>query len=588
MVNSDSTAQIILLIFDANSRVTLTRASRSELWTVPGVVSGVPTDALTQSAARIASRVAGKDLQVHTGFRLRDTEFEPIEVFFALDEDFDVDASIGSEETCRVTLEQFYEMAARDPAILARPLPDLVAGLHENAVRIAYLNLPENDYIYRFRTDKQRNRAVYLIDERARELYHSALCETIKTAKRSKERTSAEPALLDFGPVNYVLPSHFGFCLGVQNAIERAYETLYTHQDRRVFMLSELIHNPFVNEDLLDRGLLYLQSDKGAPLNNPETRTPYWDSLTSDDIVIIPAFGATDEDKRKLIEKGIAVRLHDATCMLVEKVWKTARHLGHDGFTVIIHGKAEHEETKATFSNSAKNAPSLIVRNLTEARRLGQIILESDAAEKKQLLRYFAGKHTPDFDPSTDLDRIAVVNQTTLLRNETVAIIDYLESIYGQKHGGDTAVNHVYGQSRGDTLCYATQVNQDSLERALQQEVDVAVVVGGRNSSNTYQLFRLCANAIGKRAFYVQSERNILSLESIEHYRFPIDPSDPAGGRTEVRPFLSEQHPLRILVTGGASCPDGIIQKIIERINELIGREKLRSIDEVMASVTSG
>jgi 4-hydroxy-3-methylbut-2-enyl diphosphate reductase len=478
-------------------------------------------------------------------------------------------------------------MAAKKPACLAGPLPDLVAGLHANAVRIAYLNLPENDYIYRFRTDKQRNRSVYLIDERARDLYHSALCEAIKTAKRSKERTSAGPAILDFGLVRYVLPSHFGFCLGVKNAIERAYETLNTHQDRRVFMLSELIHNPFVNEDLRDRGLLYLQSDKGAPLNNPETRTPYWDSLTSDDIVIIPAFGATDEDKRKLIEKGIAVRLHDATCMLVEKVWKTARHLGHDGYTVVIHGKAEHEETKATFSNSAKNAPSLIVRNLSEARRLGQIILESNPTEKEQKLGYFAGKHTPGFDPSTDLDRIAVVNQTTLLRNETVAIIDYLESVYGRKHGTDKAANHVYGQSRGDTLCYATQVNQDSLERALQQEIDVAVVVGGRNSSNTYQLFRLCANAIGERAFYVQSERNILSLESIEHYRFPIDPTDPTGGRTEVRPFLSPQRQVRVLVTGGASCPDGIIQKIIERINELIGHDNLQSIDKVMATVTS-
>ncbi|RKX36282.1 MAG: 4-hydroxy-3-methylbut-2-enyl diphosphate reductase [Verrucomicrobia bacterium] len=478
-------------------------------------------------------------------------------------------------------------MATGASASLARPLPDLVAGLHENAVRIAYLNLPENDYIYRFRTDKQRNRSVYLIDERARDLYHSTLCETIKAAKRSKERTSAEPAVLDFGPVRYVLPSHFGFCLGVQNAIERAYETLNAHRDRRVFMLSELIHNPFVNEDLRIRGLLYIQSDKGVPLNDPETRAPYWHSLTSDDIVIIPAFGAADEDKRKLIEKGIAVRRHDATCMLVEKVWKTARHLGQNGYTVIIHGKAEHEETKATFSNSAKYAPSLIVRNLSETRRLGKIILEPDPIAKRQQLRHFSGNHTPGFDPSTDLDRVAVVNQTTLLRNETVAIIDYLESVFGRKHGKENTADHLYGQSRGDTLCYATQVNQDSLERALQQEVDVAVVVGGRNSSNTYQLFRLCANAIGNRAFYVQSESNIRSLESIEHYCFPIDPSDPAGGRTEVRSFLSPQYPIRILITGGASCPDGIIQKIIERINGLIGHESLRSIDKVMAAVTS-
>lgn len=587
MANSGSRAQVILLLFDANSRVMLKRAAGCELWGPSGTVSDVSTDAQLPAASSLARNAAGKDLQVHRGFRLNDEEIGAIEVFFALDEDPDDDASIDAEETCRVTLARFYEMATGAPASLARPLPDLVADLHENAVRIAYLNLPQNDYIYRFRTDRQRNRSVYLIDERARALYHSALCETIKAAKRSKERTSAEPAILDFGPVRYILPSHFGFCLGVQNAIERAYETLNTHQGPRVFMLSELIHNPFVNEDLRARGLLYLQSDKGVPLNDPETHAPYWDSLTSDNIVIIPAFGATDEDKRKLIENGIAVRLHDATCMLVEKVWKTARHLGRDGYSVIIHGKAEHEETKATFSNSAKNAPSLIVRNLDETRRLGEIILEPDPVKKERQLRYFSGKHTPGFDPSTDLDRIAVVNQTTLLRNETVAIIDYLESVYGRKHGKVEAADHVYGQSRGDTLCYATQVNQDSLERALRQEIDVAVVVGGRNSSNTYQLFRLCANAIAKRAFYVQSEQNILSLESIEHYRFPADPSAPAGGRDEVRPFLPPHRPLRILVTGGASCPDGIIQKIIERINELIGCENLRSIDEVMAAVTS-
>jgi 4-hydroxy-3-methylbut-2-enyl diphosphate reductase len=584
-VHNYSTAQIILLIFDANSRVMLKRGSPSEKWSASGTASGVPADAMIPFASKLATEATGTDLLVHRGFQLIEPETGPIEVFFALDENSTQSNSANNDETCRVTLERFYEMATATPAGLAHPLPELVPALQENAVRIAYLSLPENDYIYRFRTNKQRNRSVYLIDERARALYHSALCETIKAAKRGKERTSAEPAILDFGPIRYVLPSHFGFCLGVQNAIERAYETLHTHRDRRVFMLSELIHNHFVNEDLRARGLLYIQTDKGVPLNDPRTQTPYWDSLTSDDIVIIPAFGATDEDKRKLIEKGIAVRLNDATCMLVEKVWKAARHLGHDGYTVIIHGKAEHEETKATFSNSAKNTPTLIVRNLNETKRIGAIILENDPIEKRRKLRFFSGKHTSGFDPSTDLDRVAVVNQTTLLRNETIAIIDYLESVYAKKDGADNVGSHVYGQSRGDTLCYATQVNQDALERALQQRIDVAVIVGGRNSSNTYQLFRLCANAIGESAFYVQSETDIASLESIEHYCYPINPSDPTGGRTKVRPFLSPHRPLTVLVTGGASCPDGIIQKIIERINELIGPKSLRPIEEVMASV---
>ncbi|MBL4575979.1 MAG: hypothetical protein JKY51_07765 [Opitutaceae bacterium] len=181
----------------------------------------------------------------------------------------------------------------------------------------------------------------------------------MKLVKRQKERSPDLPAYLHFGPVSYILPSHFGFCLGVRNAIERAYETLSLNPNKRVFMLSELIHNPFVNEDLLERGLNYLQSDRGIPLPDPNTGKMLWETLTKNDIVIIPAFGATDEDKLRLIEKGLPLNQYDATCMLVEKVWKAARRYGKEGCTVIIHGKVEHEETKATFSNSAAFAPSL-------------------------------------------------------------------------------------------------------------------------------------------------------------------------------------------------------------------------------------
>src|ERR1019366_9461320 len=200
-------------------------------------------------------------------------------------------------------------------------------------------------------------------DEASRGLYQSQLCVAIKTIARQHERSAAAPVTLDFGAVRYVIPSHFGFCLGVKNAIERAYETLAENPSRRVFMLSELIHNPFVNEDLLRRGLRYLQPDKGEPYT-PDGRHAsdapavplLWDPLTPGDIVIIPAFGATDDDKRRLVRKGIAVCHYDATCMLVEKVWKAARAYGREGYTVIIHGKREHEETKATFSNTRRHA----------------------------------------------------------------------------------------------------------------------------------------------------------------------------------------------------------------------------------------
>ncbi len=259
-------------------------------------------------------------------------------------------------------------------------------------------------------------------------------------------------------------------------------------------MLSELIHNPFVNEDLLRRGLRYLQSDKGVPFTADglaaapgATPRQLWDTLTGDDVVIIPAFGATDEDKKKLVRKGLKVAQYDATCMLVEKVWKAARSFGRAGYTVIIHGKSEHEETKATFSNSRRHAPSLIIRNLEEARVLGDYIAAPDEAKRAALLERFAGLHTPDFDPDRHLGRIAVVNQTTLLMNETAAIIDHFKDVFAARHGAEGAEERVGGAGRKDTLCYATQVNQDALQRALALQLDAAFMIGGKNSSNAYQ-----------------------------------------------------------------------------------------------------
>ena len=194
-----------------------------------------------------------------------------------------------------------------------------------------------------------------------------------------------------------MIPSHFGFCLGVQNAIERAYEAVAANPRRRVFMLSELIHNPFVNEDLLARGLRYLQTDKGLPLRadgsvaaGPEDSAALWNQLTDDDIVVIPAFGATNEDKVRLIRAGLSIREHDATCMLVEKVWKAARRYAQEGFTVLIHGKSEHEETKATFSNSSSHGPALMIRNMAHAEALAEVIRAEGEAKLRLFEQSFA------------------------------------------------------------------------------------------------------------------------------------------------------------------------------------------------------
>ena len=488
---------------------------------------------------------------------------------------------------------QFLPLAhlTNRPADLAPSLAAVLAGIEPHLIAIPYLHLGENDYIYRFRVERERNHGIYEQDQSARALYQSRLCEAIKALNRTHERSANHPAVLDFGAVRYVIPSHFGFCLGVKNALERAYETLAENPDRRVFMLSELIHNPFVNEDLRRRGLQFLQTDKGRPfavgggLAQPGDTAPLlWDTLTDDDIVIIPAFGATDEDKKQLIRRGIRVAQYDATCMLVEKVWKAARAFGREGYSVIIHGKAEHEETKATFSNSRRFAPSLIIRGLEEARLIGDLILEPSAARTGAFTERFKDLFTPGFDPARDLGRIAVVNQTTLLMNETVEIIDYFRSVYRTKYGESEGDAHVGGSGKKDTLCYATQVNQDALSRALAEPLDAAFVIGGQNSSNTYQLFRLCEQAIGPRAHFIQSEENIRSRDDVQHYVFPAGGLNHAG-RMDRRTFPTGADPFRVLITGGASCPDGLIQQVIARINTLFPAGRLRTIEDVLASI---
>ena len=488
------------------------------------------------------------------------------------------------------------------PASLAPSLAAVLAALEPHLMAIPYLHLGENDFIYKFRPEKERNTSIYGQDAAAGALYQSQLCTAIKALARRTERTAAAPVTLDFGAVRYVIPSHFGFCLGVKNAIERAYETLAENPGRRVFMLSELIHNPFVNEDLLRRGLRYLQTDKGvpyavdggladvkpsfAPLRGATAgKATLWDTLTPADIVIIPAFGATDDDKRRLVRKGIALCANDATCMLVEKVWKAARTYGREGYTVVIHGKHEHEETKATFSNTRRHAHAVIVRNLEEARQLGEIIAAPGPVARERFDRLFAGKHTPGFDVEEHLQRVAVVNQTTLLMNETREIITQLRGVYAAVHGADApgSAPRVGGGGRNDTLCYATQVNQDALARALAEPLDAAFVIGGKNSSNTYQLYRLCAQQLGPRAFFIQSEAAIRSAREVEHYVFPGAGHGAQPGHAEARPWWNgDPAAQQILITGGASCPDGIIQQVITRINSFFPPEKLRRMEDVL------
>lgn len=565
-----------ILAFDGNNRLAVRRTgSGADLpFTGPDLEAAVGRlessfKDHTRPVERFAARAAGGSYRV----------------FFTQVEGPPAEAGIEMRSTLQLE---------SDPGALAPPLAGLLARLDPYLIEIPYLSLGENEFIYKFRPERERNTAIYAGDAEGAAIYQSGLCAAIKALARRHERTASAPVLLDFGPVHYLVPSHFGFCLGVKNAIERAYETLTDNPGRRVYMLSELIHNQFVNDDLFRRGLRYLQTDKGVPYTAEPGGPDLWDTLTPDDIVIIPAFGATDEDKRRLVRMGLAVRQYDATCMLVEKVWKAARAYGREGYTVIIHGKHEHEETKATFSNTRRYAPAVIVRNMDEMRQLGEIILNEGDASRARFLALFDGRYTPGFDVDRDLRRVAVVNQTTLLMNETREIISYLREVFARKYGADApgVPARVGGHDRNDTLCYATQVNQDALARALAEPLDTAFVVGGRNSSNTYQLYRLCEQHLGDRAFFIQSEGNILSHAEAEHYVFPAKGKGGPGGNLERRPLWSGASavpgpaPRRILVTGGASCPDGIIQQVIARINGFYPPGSLRAVESVLADLS--
>ncbi len=470
----------------------------------------------------------------------------------------------------------------------SQALTNLMDILEPHLISISYLKFNERDYIYRFRNKKERNTQIY--SDNAVDIYQSRLCTAIKLIRRTKEKISNNPITLNFGAIEFILPSHFGFCLGVQNAIERAYETIANYPQKTIYMLSELIHNPYVNNDLNKRGLKYLQTDKGQWLNTDgehilkySDQGALWNRIKPEDIVIIPAFGATHEDKLRLIKKGIALKEFDATCMLVEKVWKAIKEHSKKGFTTLIHGKYYHEETKATFSNACAYGPALILADFEEAKLLGKVIA-ANHKEKRQLFeKYFPRRYSDGFNPEKDLEKIAVVNQTTLLRNLTIEIIDYLREVIIKRYGEANKGDYFWENEKGDTLCYATQVNQDALMKSLAENIDHALVIGGKNSSNTYQLFQICQNRFGDQAHYIQSEANIKSMDSITHYVY----SKSGNANEQTRPFIERisKKPIRILITGGASCPDGIIQQVISKINGFFPGEELRSMESVLEDI---
>jgi 4-hydroxy-3-methylbut-2-enyl diphosphate reductase len=358
------------------------------------------------------------------------------------------------------------------------------------------------------------------------------------------------PSVIDLGNVQFILARHFGFCYGVENAIEISYKALEENPDKRVFLLSQMIHNPEVNADLQDRGIAFIMDTDGKQL------IP-WTEIQPNDVVIIPAFGTTLEIENLLLDKGVEIQQYNTTCPFVEKVWNRAEKLGKDNHTVIIHGKPTHEETRATFSHANAHAKSVVIRNMEEAKQLAAYIRKEK--DQQSFEHEFANRFSKNFSVDADLVKIGVVNQTTMLASETQAIADYLKKTMEQFYGTDSLKNH-FADTR-DTLCYATNDNQDATHALLQTDADVALVIGGYNSSNTSHLVELLEQKFS--TYFINGEKEIVSAQEINHYDYP------AKTKRNTKHFLPAKDKLKIIITSGASCPDTVVDRVIIKLANL-------------------
>jgi len=381
--------------------------------------------------------------------------------------------------------------------------------------------------------------------------YRSPLIAAIKNKRKQDDKMKKDfsPTLLDFGAVQIYLARHFGFCYGVENAIDIAFRTIEENQGKRIFLLSEMIHNPQVNADLQLKGVQFLQNTRGEQIIPFET-------LSKDDVVIIPAFGTTLVIQEKLNAIGIATEKYNTTCPFVEKVWNRSEQIAKKAYSVIVHGKPMHEETRATFSHAAFSSPTIVVNDMEETIQLSKYI----TGEKSPLEFYseFKGRYSEGFDVERDLQRFGVVNQTTMLASDTQSIADYLKQIMIQTYSlTEATVEERFAETR-DTLCYATNDNQTAVYGLLQTAADLAIVVGGYNSSNTSHLVELCEEKLP--TYFINSEDKIISSGCIEHFNFHT--------KEEIitESFLPVSTPVKILLTSGASCPDAMVEGVIAKL----------------------
>ena len=354
--------------------------------------------------------------------------------------------------------------------------------------------------------------------------------------------------LLQAGATTVRLAKQFGFCYGVERAIDLAYSARKVFSGRRIFLLGEIIHNPDVNAQMSDLGIRRLDA---RPTAEEIAR------LEASDVVIVPAFGA--EVKTVQLIRDCGCQVVDTTCGDVMSVWKRVRQNAAEQVTSIIHGKAAHEETRATASRALGPGGTghyLIVLDLEQTRRVCDHL--ENGGDGDAFLREFEGATSPGFDPSLHLKRVGVANQTTMLRNETETIQALLREAVARRDGGSTEKFRYF-----DTICGATQERQDALFQLLDEPLDLLIVIGGYNSSNTTHLVEIGAK--NHPTWFVRNAGCLVSAREIHHYDLRT--------KTEIRSadWLPLNLPLTVGVTAGASCPNNLIEEIIQRVLELRG-----------------
>ena len=398
-------------------------------------------------------------------------------------------------------------------------------------------------------------------------IYRSSLISAVKQKRRLDDKLKKDfsPTLLDFGPIHIYLARHFGFCYGVENAIEIAFNTIDENPGKRIFLLSEMIHNPLVNADLEERGVQFLQDTYGKQI------IPF-DTITKDDIVLIPAFGTTLDIEQMLREKGIHTEKYNTTCPFVEKVWNRSEQIAEKGYSIVVHGKPKHEETRATFSHASSHTATIVVNDMNETIELGKYI----TGEKSSELFYteFKGRYSEGFDITNDLERIGVVNQTTQLATDTQEISDYLKLVIKKHyHLTDENIGKHFADTR-DTLCYATNDNQTAVAAMMGTEADLAIVIGGYNSSNTSHLVELCEKKLP--TYFIDSAARIINKQEL------IACNWKTKEQYQVHHFLPKKNPVKILITSGASCPDALVETVIKKLISFYPVEK--NIEHLIAS----